>query len=179
MSQIEGKKIAMLVDNYFEQAEFTEPKQILEQAGAVVKIIGASGGTVQGMNHEKLADEFKIDEPLDTADLSSYDAILLPGGAINADTLRVNEKAQEAVRTAMADKKPLAVICHAPWLLVSAEVVGGRTLTSFPTIKDDIENAGGTWVDQEVCVDENLITSRKPGDVPKFTEALMEMLEKQ
>lgn len=178
MSQIEGKKVAILVDNYFEQAEFTEPKQILEQAGAVVTIVGASGGSVQGMNHEKLADAFQVDESLDEADLNSFDAILLPGGAINADTLRVNEKAQQAVRTAMADKQPLAVICHAPWLLVSAEVVEGKTLTSFHTIKDDIENAGGKWVDEEVCVDENLITSRQPGDVPKFTEALIKMLDK-
>lgn len=179
MARIEGKKVAMIVDNYFEQAEFTDPKKMLEDAGAVVRVIATRGGTVQGMNHEKLGDEFKVDDTIDKADINAYDAILLPGGAINADQLRMVEGVRQATRTFLTDEKPLAVICHAPWALVSAEVVKGKTLTSYPTIQDDIKNAGGEWADQEVCVDGTLITSRQPGDVPAFTNALMDMLEKQ
>lgn len=179
MPRIEGKKVAILVHNYFEQAELVEPKKMLEQAGVVTEIIAPGGGMVQGMDHTDLADGFHVDTKLSNAKFDNYDALLLPGGGINADMLRMEEKARQWVRAYMSEKKPLAVICHAPWLLVSAGVARGRTLTSFFTIQDDIRNAGGTWVDKDVVIDGNLITSRNPGDIPIFTETFMNMLEQQ
>jgi protease I len=176
---ISGKYVAVLVDNYFEQAEFEEPIGVLKEAGAEVTIIGTTKLEIRGMNHVKLADSFKVDLLIGQVSSDNYDAVILPGGAINADSLRVNEDAQHFVIEFLEANKPVAAICHAPWLLVSIDMVEGKRLTSYHTIKDDIVNAGGHWVNREVVVDENLITSRDPDDLPAFNRAIITMLYDQ
>lgn len=178
-TDIAEKKVAILVDNYFEQSEFTEPLKALKEAAVNVTVIGAGSKDLQAMEHANLGDLFQADITLDEADRDDYDALVLPGGALNADTLRMNTVARDWVRQFMDQGKPLAVICHAPWLLVSADRAKNRRLTSYYTIQDDIRNAGGDWVDQEVVIDGSLITSRKPDDLPAFCEALITMLQKQ
>lgn len=170
-----GKRVAILVADDFEQAELIEPKKALEQAGATTKIVSLKSGKVQGMNHDVKADTFPVDLTLEQASPSDFDAVMLPGGALNADALRVQPKAQEFVRNMEQQGKPFAVICHAPWLLVSADLVKGRTLTSYHTIQDDIRNAGGKWVDQEMVRDRNWVTSRSPQDLPAFNPAMVKL----
>jgi protease I len=172
-NSIDGLRVAILVSDGFEQVEMTEPRKALEEAGAVVTIIAPKAGAVQGFNHDTKADTFAVSQTLDQADPSQFDAVMLPGGALNADFLRVQPKAQDFVRQADRAGKPLAVICHAPWLLVSAGLVKGRTLTSYHTIQDDIRNAGGTWKDQEVVRDRNWVTSRQPDDIPAFNREML------
>ncbi|HOK54887.1 MAG TPA: type 1 glutamine amidotransferase domain-containing protein [Armatimonadota bacterium] len=174
--KLEGKKVAILVTNDFEQVEMTKPRQALDDAGAETYLISPAEGEVQGMNHDVKANRFKVDVPLDEANPADYDALLLPGGALNADELRINPKAQEFARHFDEEGKPIAVICHAPWLLVSANLVRGRTLTSWPTLKDDIRNAGGNWVDQEVVIDNNWVSSRGPKDIPAFNEKAIQLI---
>jgi protease I len=174
--QLQGLKVAILVDDLFEQAELAEPKKALEAAGARADIISRKGPTVRGMHHDKPGDAFKVDVPLDRADPQAYDALLLPGGTMNADSLRMVEAAQRFAQAFEAARKPIAVICHGPWLLVSAGLVEGRTLTSWPSLQDDIRNAGGTWVDREVVVDTNWVSSRKPADLPAFNRELIAAL---
>ena len=176
---IRGKKVAMLVDNYFEQAEFTGPKSALEAAGAEVDVIAVESedGQVQALQHIDKGDRFPVDKTLDEADLESYDALVLPGGAINADALRMVPKAREWVKQMVSSDRPLAVICHAPWVLASAGMAKGRKLTSYFTIQDDMRDAGAEWVDEEVVIDGNLITSRNPDDVPAFSQAIIAMLK--
>jgi protease I len=176
MADLSQKKVAILVDDYFEQAEFTEPKAALEDAGVTVEVVSPTDGELHGLNHVDKGDTFQRDIALDGADPDDYDALVLPGGAINADALRMNEDARSWIRQYMQQDKPIAAICHAPWLLVSAGCVKGVRLTSFETIQDDIRNAGGEWVDEEVVVDGNLITSRKPDDIPAFNHALLQKL---
>lgn len=173
MADLTDKHVAMIVEDDFEQAEFTGPKEILEKAGATVDVISPVSGPLQGLNHIDKADTFERDKALEDTDFDQYDAIVLPGGAINADALRMNRQAQNVVTEFFEEGKPVAAICHAPWLLASAGLIKGKKLTSYETIQDDIRNAGGTWVDQEVVVDGNLITSRKPDDVPAFSNALI------
>ncbi len=173
---IKGKRVAVLVDNYFEQAEFVEPIAALKNAGAEVEVIASKQKDLHALNHIKKGDDFVADKLLKEASSDIYDALVLPGGAINADHLRVVDKAKQWVVEFLDSGKPLAVICHAPWVLVSADVVEGRRLTSFYTIKDDIRNAGGEWVDLPVVLDNNLITSRQPDDLPVFNQALINML---
>jgi len=178
MADLSGKKVAVLVDNYFEQAEFTEPVQALKAAGATVEVIAAEpeNGKVQGLNHVDKADRFDYDKTLDEADMNGYDALVLPGGAVNADHLRTQQKALSGIREFFNSGKPVAAICHAPWALASAGVAQGKKLTSYFTIQDDMRNAGADWVDEEVVVDGNLITSRKPDDLPAFNNALISMM---
>ncbi len=178
MAQLSGKKVAILVDNYFEEAEFTGPLKALQKAGATVEVVAAEpkNGKVQALNHVKMGKSFPIDKTLDEAEVEDYDALVLPGGAINVDQLRMQSKAREWVRSIAKDGKPLAVICHAPWVLVSAGLAQGRKLTSYFTIQDDLIDAGADWVDEQVVVDGNIITSRKPDDIPAFNEALISML---
>lgn len=178
MADLSGKKVAVLVDNYFEQAEFTEPVQALKAAGATVEVIAAEpeNGKVQGLNHVDKADRFDYDKTLDEADMNGYDALVLPGGAVNADHLRTQQKALSGIREFFNSGKPVAAICHAPWTLASAGVAQGKKLTSYFTIQDDMRNAGADWVDEEVVVDGNLITSRKPDDLPAFNNALISMM---
>lgn len=178
MADLSDKTVAILVDNYFEEAEFTGPLKALKEAGATVEIIAAEpqDGHVQALNHVDMGNEFPIDKTLDEADISQYDALVLPGGAMNADQLRMQPKAREWVRKIMDSGKPLAVICHAPWVLASAGLANGRKLTSFFTIQDDMIDAGADWVDEAVVIDGNLITSRQPDDLPAFNKALITAL---
>ena len=174
--RLDGLRVAILVANDFEQVEMTEPKKALEQAGATTTLISPQAGQVQGVNHDEKADTFSVDLTLDKATAADYDAVLLPGGAINADTLRMVPEARSFVAEFDKAGRPMAVICHAPWLLVSSGLVKGRTLTSYYTIQDDIRNAGGNWVDQEFVRDGNLVTSRSPQDIPAFNAGMIALL---
>ena len=173
--QLNGLRVAIMVADDFEQVELTEPKKALEQAGATTKIISTHSGQVTGMNHDVKADSFNVDMTLDQANPNDFDALMLPGGALNAEKLRMEPKARQFVQEFQKAGKPMAVICHAPWLLVSSGVVRGRTLTSYYTIQDDIRNAGGNWVDQEMVRDGNLVTSRSPKDLPAFNPAMIQL----
>ena len=172
---LQGMRVAMIVDNDFEQAEFTEPKKALEQAGAQVTVISPQTGQVTGMNHDVKADTFKVDMSLDQANPNDFDALMLPGGALNADALRMVPKAQAFVKDFDTKGKPMAIICHAPWLLVSANLVKGRTMTSWASIQDDLRNAGANWVDQEMVHDRNWVTSRSPKDLGAFNPAMIQL----
>ena len=174
-----SKKVAVLVHNYFEQTEFESPLQTLKDYGVSATVISASEKIVQGMNHAEPADKFQADMLLADANSTEYDALILPGGALNADKLRVEERAKKWALDFLDSGRPLAVICHAPWVLVSADAVEGRRLTSYYTIQDDIRNAGGEWVNLAVVIDGNLITSRQPSDLDLFNNALIDMLREQ
>lgn len=171
--QLDGMTVAILVSDLFEEIELTEPRRALEAAGAKTAIVSNQGPVVRGMHHDKPGGRFNVDMPLDRARPEDYDALVLPGGTMNADALRMVEGAQRFAQAFDAAKKPIAVICHGPWLLVSAGLVTGRTLTSWPSLQDDIRNAGGNWVDREVVSDANWISSRKPDDLPAFCRELV------
>lgn len=172
-----GMRVAILVTDGFEQAEFTEPRAALEQADATIKVISNDKHCkVKGYHHDVAADEFDVDMTFAEVDTMDFDAVLLPGGSVNASQIRNIPEAQQIVREMDEEGKPIAVICHGAWLLVSAGLVEGRTLTSWPSLQNDIQNAGGNWVDQEVVVDGNLISSRKPADIPAFNAKIMEVL---
>jgi protease I len=172
---LDGMRIAILVSTNFEQVELTEPMEALALAGARVDIVAPNSGTVTGMKHDVKKDDFNVDFNLDQVTPDEFDGVMLPGGALNADFLRVVPKAQEFVRKMDSAGKPMAIICHAPWLLVSAGLVKGRTLTSYHTIEDDIRNAGGNWEDREVIRDNNWVTSRQPGDIQAFNREMVKM----
>ncbi len=171
--RLDGLKVAILVTDGFEQVELTSPKAALEEAGAITKILAPHSGVVQGVNHDVKADEFKVDMVLGQADPDDFDAVLLPGGALNADALRVVPEAQQFIKKIDGQNKPVAVICHGPWLLVSAGLMHGKTLTSYHTIRDDIRNAGANWVDSEVVRDGNWVSSRSPKDLPAFNKEMI------
>ena len=173
---LNGMRVAILVATDFEQAELVEPRKALEQAGAKVTLISPKSGQIKGMNHDQMADTFNIDITLDQANPDDFDALHLPGGALNADFLRAVPKALEFVRDFDEKNKPISIICHAPWLLVSANLVNGRNLTSYYTIQDDIRNAGGHWLDEPAVRDRNWVTSRQPDDIPNnFNPAMIEL----
>lgn len=172
-------RVAVLATDGFEEAELTEPVKALRNAGAEVDIIAPHGGSIQAFKHHDKSITVPVTKTLDDANPEDYVAVVLPGGALNADEMRMQPKVQEFIRTVDAEGKPMAVICHAPWELVSTGLVKGRTLTSWPTLQDDIRNAGGNWVDREVVVDGNLITSRMPDDLPAFNRELLQRLTKQ
>jgi protease I len=177
--ELRGKKIAMLVADGFEQEELTRPKQALEEAGAQVEIISPSEGKqVKGWNHTEWGDQFPIDVHLDSAQAETYDALVLPGGVMNPDHLRRYDKAVKFAKDFFEAGKPVAAICHGPWLLAEADVVGGRKMTSFFSISTDLKNAGAEWVDEEVVVDDNLITSRNPDDIPAFNREIIDKVAK-
>lgn len=176
---LSNKSIVIVVDNYFEQPEFTEPLQALKDAGAQVDVISPKGGEVQGMHHAELGDMFQTDKSLDEVNFDDYQALVLPCGAINADSLRMVEEVQQAVRDFLSSGRTVAAICHAPWVLASAGVASGRNMTSYETIQDDMRNAGANWSDEEVVIDDNLITSRKPDDLPAFNQAIITALSAQ
>jgi protease I len=173
---LNDKRVAILVTNGFEQAELTGPKQALEQAGAKVEIVSASERQVKGWNHDKPADDFKVDLTFKAANIDQYDAVVLPGGVQNSDTIRIDTDAQNLVKGFDAAGKPIAVICHGGWLLVSSGLVKGKTMTSYKTLKDDLVNAGANWVDQEVVKDGTWISSRQPDDIPAFNRELISAL---
>ena len=172
--QLNGKKVAILVENGFEQVELTEPKRALDEAGARTFIVSPQSDKVKGWNHTDWGDEFKVDVSLDRAKAGDYDALLLPGGVMNPDKLRAQPKATQFVRSFFEAHKPVAAICHGPWTLIEANVVEGRTLTSYHSIQTDLKNAGAKWVDQEVVVDQGLVTSRNPDDIPAFNRKMIE-----
>lgn len=171
---LSNKKIAILVTDGFEQVEFTKPKAAVEEAGGKVEVISLKSGEVQGFHHAEKADKFKVDKTVDSVKPDDYHGLILPGGVHNPDALRVNEDAVKFVRGFFEQHKPVAAICHGPWMLVEAGVVKGRTLTSWPSLKTDIENAGGTWVDEECHCEHGLVTSRKPDDIPAFCAKAVE-----
>jgi len=174
MATLDGKKVAILVAEGFEQVELTEPKKALDEAGAETRIVSPATGEVQGWKHFDKADKFKVDVPLERANADEFDALLLPGGVANPDQLRITAKAVQFVREFFDAGKPVAVICHGPWTLIDAGVARGRTITSWPSLKADLSNAGATWVDQEVVVDNGLVSSRKPADIPAFNRKMLE-----
>jgi protease I len=176
---LDGMQVAIIVTDDFEQVELTEPRTALERVGANTMIVAPHAGSVQGMKHDEKAGRFPVDLTLLEAHPDEFDAVVLPGGALNADQLRMVEQARAFVRAMDRDRKPIAVICHAPWLLVSAGLVKGRRLTSYFTIQDDIRNAGGSWEDREVVVDGNLVTSRAPRDIPAFNAETIALFAKQ
>ena len=171
---LNGKKVAILVANGFEQVELTKPRQALRDAGAETHVISPEENKVKGWDKKDWGDEIDVDVPLARANSGDYDALLLPGGVMNPDHLRRNEKAQRFVRSFFEDGKPVAAICHAPWTLIDAGVVEGRTLTSYHTLQMDLRNAGANWVDKEVVVDQGLVTSRNPDDIPAFNRKMLE-----
>jgi protease I len=174
MKQLDGKKVAILVTDGFEQSELEEPKAALEQAGAATHIVSPAGANVKGWKHTEWGDEFPVDVTLGAAVPENYDALLLPGGVMNPDKLRRDAKALAFVRHFFEARKPVAAICHGPWTLIDAGVVNGRTVTSYESIQTDLKNAGAKWVDEEVVVDNGLVTSRKPDDIPAFNKKLIE-----
>ncbi len=173
--ELQGKRIAFLMANEgVEQVEFTEPRKAIEEAGAEVDVIATEGGQVQAFNHLDKADTFDVDKATSEAKADDYDGVVLPGGVANPDQLRTDEDAVRFLREFFAAGKPVGAICHAPWMLVEADVVDGRQVTSWPSLQTDIRNAGGDWVDEEVVVDSGLVTSRKPDDIPAFNSKIVE-----
>ena len=167
-------RVAILVAEGFEQKELTEPREALDNAGATTQIVSPAEGEVEGWNHFDKGDKFPVDVPLTEAKADDFDALLLPGGVANPDQLRMKPEAVEFIRSFFDAGKPVAVICHGPWTLIEADVVRGRTITSWPSLKTDLINAGAEWVDEEVVVDNGLVSSRKPEDLPAFNEKMIE-----
>src|SRR5688500_17932477 len=172
-SKLEGKRIAILVADGFEQIELTDPREALEKEGAKTDVVSPEAGQVKGWNHTEWGDRFEVDVPLDDADPGDYDGLLLPGGVMNPDRLRINETALEFVRSFFDEGKPIAAICHAPWTLIDAGVVEGLRVTSYPSVRTDLVNAGAEWVDEEVVVDQGMVTSRRPDDLPAFDRKMI------
>jgi protease I len=172
--KLEGKKVAILAADMFERVELEEPRKALEEAGAQTEVISIHEGEIRGFDHFDPANAVKVDRTVEEASVDDYDALLIPGGVGNPDQLRGDENAVSFVREFAESKKPMAVICHGPWVLIDAGVARGRTLTSWPTVGTDLRNAGANWVDEEVVVDDGIVTSRKPDDIPAFNKKMIE-----
>ena len=172
--RLEGKKVAFLATDGVEQVELTEPWKKVEQEGGTPELVSLESGEIQGFEHLAKGDTFKVDRTVDEASEADYDGLVLPGGVANPDFLRADENAVSFTRSFFEAGKPVAAICHGPWTLVEADVVRDRTITSWPSLKTDIVNAGGNWVDEEVVVDSGLVTSRNPDDLPAFCDKLAE-----
>ena len=172
--KLRDKQIAILVTDGFEQAELEGPLEALKKEGAKAVIVSLKPGKIQGMNHADKGSQFDVDETLEHARAEDFDGLMIPGGLINPDTLRSTKEAVEFVRAFAQEEKPIAAICHGPWLLIEAGLVRGRRLTSWPAIQTDIRNAGGEWIDEPVVVDNGVVTSRKPADIPRFNEKMVE-----
>lgn len=173
--RLQGKKIAILATNGFEQAELLEPRKALDEEGAETQVISPEKGKIRAWNMKDWGKDVPVDMSVESADASSFDALLLPGGVMNPDKLRMSPKAVQFVRQFFEARKPVAAICHGPWMLVEAGAVRGRTVTSWPSLQTDIRNAGGNWVDQEAVVDNGVLTSRKPDDIPEFNRRMIEL----
>jgi protease I len=173
--RLTGLNVAILATDGFEQSELLEPRRALDEAGAKTEVVSLKAGSIKGWNHKEWGGTVVVDKTVDSIDAKSYDALLLPGGVMNPDNLRMNAKAVAFVKAFFDAKKPVAAICHGPWTLIEAGAVKGRTLTSWPSLKTDIQNAGGSWVDQEAVVDGNLVTSRNPKDIPAFNRELTKL----
>ena len=179
MYELSGLRVAILATDGFEDIELTEPARALRAAGAEVTIVSPRGGEIQGMHHDiDKTIKVKVDRTLDEVSAEEFDAVHLPGGALNADAMRMVPEVQTFLRAVQEAGKPIGVICHAPWELVSAGLVRGRTLTSYHTLQDDIRNAGGNWLDQEVVEDDNWVSSRQPGDLPAFNRAMIRLFSR-
>jgi protease I len=172
--KLQGKRVAFLATDMLEQVELTEPWQAVKDEGAEVELVSLEDGEIQGFNHYDKADKFKVDRTVEEAQADDYDALVIPGGVGNPDTMRTDENAVQFVRGFFEQGKPVGAICHGPWMLVEAGVVRDRKVTSWPSLETDIRNAGGNWVDEEVVVDNGLVTSRKPDDIPAFNKKIVE-----
>jgi protease I len=173
-ARLQGKKVAVLATDGFEQVELTKPVEALKNAGAQVEVVAPKGGQIQGFNHHDKGDTVPVDRELAQAQADDYDAIVLPGGVINPDQLRLEPKAIDFIRSFAQAGKPIAAICHGPWTLINAGAVDGKRMTSWPSLETDLKNAGASWVDEEVVVDDGLVTSRKPDDLPAFCAKMIE-----
>jgi protease I len=172
--ELDGLRVAILATDGFEQDELLQPRNALDQAGARTEVVSPNNGEIKGWKHTEWGDTVSVDQTLDQANPADYHALLLPGGVMNPDKLRMNEKAVAFVSHFVEAGKPIAAICHGPWTLIEADAVEGRTMTSWPSLKTDLQNAGATWVDREVVVDNGLVTSRKPDDIPAFNRKMVE-----
>jgi len=173
MNTLQGMKVAILVENGFEQVELEKPREALDHEGAETHIVSPRSGRVRGWQSKEWGDELPVDVPLDNARADDYDALLLPGGVMNPDALRWQPKAVEFVKAFFDAGKPVAVICHGPWTVIEAGAVKGRRITSWPSLETDLKNAGAHWVDEQVVVDGNMVSSRKPDDIPAFNHAMV------
>jgi protease I len=173
MTDLKGKRVAIIVTDGFEQIEMTSPREALDKAGAKTVLVSPKDENVQGFKHHDKADSFDVDLALSKANAADFDAVVLPGGVINGDALRIEKRAQQFVQEMDRAGKPIAVICHGGWLLISAGLVKGRRITTWPTLQDDMRNAGADWQDCEVIADRNLISSRKPDDLPAFNREML------
>ena len=174
--KLQGKRIAFIATDMVEEVELTEPWQAVKDAGGDAELLSIKSGEIQAFNHYDKSKTYKVDKEISSARMDDYDGLVIPGGVGNPDTMRMHEDAVEFVRSFFEAGKPVGVICHGPWMLVEADVVRGRKMTSWPSVKTDIRNAGGNWVDEKVVVDQGLVTSRKPDDLPAFCEKLIEEL---
>ena len=170
-----GMRVAIVATDLFEEAELIQPREALQQAGALTVVISPHSGDIQAVQHDKKTQKVKVDMTLDEAKATDFDAVLIPGGAMNADALRVESKAQQFVREMDTSQKPIAVICHGPWLLISAGLVKGHEMTSYHTIRDDVKNAGANYRDEEVIRDRNWVSSRQPSDIPRFNHEMIQL----
>jgi protease I len=175
MSDLKGIRVAILATHGVEQAELTEPRKFLDQLGAETTLLSPKDGQIQAMQHDEKSQKLKVDRVLEGANPADYDAVLLPGGALNADALRVNKDAQRFVKEMDRAQKPVAFICHAPWLLISAGLTKGRKMTGYHTIQDDVRNAGAEWKDEQMTLDRNWVSSRQPSDIPAFNRGMAEL----
>lgn len=175
--KLQGKKVAILATNGFEESELTSPKEALENAGATVHVVSPESGSIKSWDEDNWGSDFTVDVELSNANENDYNALVLPGGVINPDKLRTNTDAISFIRDFFKAGKPVAAICHGPWTLVEADVVKGRKVTSFPSIKTDLKNAGANWVDQKVVCDQGLVTSRNPDDLPAFNKKIIEEIK--
>lgn len=173
-SRLSGKRVAILATDGVEQIELTEPRKALDEAGAKTTLVSPKEGKIKAWKHDEWGDELTVDLPLSRASVNDFDALLLPGGVMNPDHLRTEKSAVNFVRSFFSNGKPIAAICHGPWMLVEAGAVNGRTVTSWPSLQTDIRNAGGDWVDREVVTDEGIVTSRNPNDIPAFNLKMIE-----
>lgn len=173
-NKLDGIKVAILAADGFEQSELFEPKKALEEAGAETKVVSLKSGEIKGWNEKDWGDKIAVDLTVDEANADDFDALQIPGGVMNPDKMRMNEKAVNFVKSFFEAGKPVGAICHAPWMLVEADVVKGRTVTSWASLKTDLENAGAKWVDQECVTDNGLVTSRNPNDIPAFNKKIIE-----
>jgi len=172
--KLDGVRVAILATDGFEQSELFEPKKALEEAGATVKVVSLEPGEIKGWNHTNWGETIDVDLTVDEANADDFDALQLPGGVMNPDKLRMNEQAVSFIKAFFEAGKPVGAICHAPWTLIEADVVRGKTVTSWASLRTDLENAGAKWVDEEVVTDNGLVTSRKPDDIPAFNEKIIE-----
>lgn len=175
MKDLEGRKVAILSEQGFEQSELEEPRRALNDAGAETRVVSPRESTIRGWNHRDWGSHVTVDVPLDQADAEDFDALLLPGGVLNADRLRMNPEAVAFVRAFADAGKPIAAICHAPWMLIEADLVDGRRVTSWPSLMTDLNHAGASWVDEPMVRDGLLVTSRKPDDIPHFNRGMIEL----